>query len=441
MTAGEEVAAVAEPAGGARAARPRVARRAAFALVAAVALVGLIRVAMIVAMEPWGTPAPGSVWTRGPMRSLVGAFHVHSAFSHDGGGSVGDVRRAARDAGLGFVVVTDHNDLRAHPEATPAWPAVVVGEEVSTTGGHVVALGVTEEVRWRRSKDPLSLEDAIAEVERQAGLSIVAHPTHPKSPWDRSARDRVRAIEIYNADEDWRDDGLLDILGSLMTYPVAPVRSLALLLDRPSRALALWDSLLAERDVVGVGACDAHARLDLPGGARFAFPGYWEAFCLVSTEVWPYWRAPGVDSALAPGRDPRLAVLSGIEAGRANVVFRALGTARDFVFQFRGGGRMAWGGGRGVLSGPLRHSLLVLAPGGKRTVVRILKDGRLWRQGPGPVLDEPVTEPGVYRCEVYQVRRLPPFFRRKEFPWVFSNAIRVERDDAVGAPPARVEGS
>ncbi len=412
------------------------ARRAWGFVLLAVALILLDRFLLIVAMESWGIGAPGSVWTRGPMRSLTGVYHVHSSFSHDGGGTVEEIREAARQAGLGFVVLTDHNDLRALPKATADWPALLVGEEVSTNGGHVIALGVTEEVRAKGPEQGMTVEAAIDEAERQGGLAVVAHPTHPKAPWDRSARDRVRAIEVYNADEDWRDDGILDLLGSLLTYPIAPVRSLALLLDRPTRTIALWDSLLATRDVLGLGACDAHGRLDLPWGGRLRFPGYWEGFCLVANDIWPYWQGAVADSLSAPVQDPSATVMDALEGGRVNIVFRALGTGTGFLFQFRGGGRAVWAGGRVRLSAPWRGNLLVLAPGGKKSIVRILKDGRLWRQGPGPVLDEMVTEPGVYRCEVYQVRRLPPFYRKKQFPWILSNAIRIEKEEAGAPQPA-----
>ncbi len=394
-------------------------------VLAALALVAANRALLIAAMAPWGVPAPGVSVGGGVMRPVMTAFHVHSSHSHDGGGTVARIREAARDAGIVAVALTDHNTLAGRAEATSVWPAVVVGEEVSAHGGHVVALGLHDEARRGGLPERASVGEALDAVEARGGLAVVAHPSHPRIPWDRSGSDRVRALEIYNADEDWRDEGVLDLLGSLLTYPVAPVRSLTLLLDRPTRNLALWDSLLAERDVVGVGACDAHGRLDLPGGARIEFPGYLEAFSLVSTAVWPWWRVSPADSHGTHRPDPAVALQRNIEAGRATVVFRSLGTAEGFRFQIRRGGEVHSSGARVALRAGERTRVVVLSPGGSRAVVRVLKDGRVWREARGPLVDEEVTEPGVYRCEVYQARALPPLYREKEFPWIISNAIRV----------------
>ncbi len=394
-------------------------------LLAVLALVVANRVLLIVAMAPWGIPAPGVSVGGGIMRPVMVAFHVHSRHSHDGGGTVEEIREAARGTGVVALALTDHNTLAGRAEATSVWPAVVVGEEVSTDGGHLVVLGLHEETRRGGLEERSGMGEALDAVEARGGFAIVAHPSHPRIPWDRSARDRVRALEIYNADEDWRDEGILNLLGSLLTYPVAPVRSLSLLLDRPTRNLALWDSLLAERAVVGVGACDAHGRLDLPGGARIEFPGYREAFSLVSTAVWPWWRVSPADSHGTHRPDPSVALQRNIESGRATVVFRSLGAAEGFRFQVRRGGEVHWSGGRVPLRAGERARVVVLAPGGRRAIVRVLKDGRVWREARGPLVDEEVTEPGVYRCEVYQTRALPPLYREKEFPWIFSNAIRV----------------
>src|SRR3712207_7665134 len=51
---------------------------------------------------------------------------------------------------------------------------VVVGEEITTRGGHLLALWIEEPVR------PLqSLRDSIAQVHEQGGIAIPAHPIVP----------------------------------------------------------------------------------------------------------------------------------------------------------------------------------------------------------------------------------------------------------------------
>jgi PHP domain-containing protein len=410
----------------------RIPRRRAIAIAAFVIVILFLlqRGLLIAAMAPWSQPAPGLLRSAALRQTAYGAVHVHTSYSHDGGGSIEDVRKAAAKAGYGFAVVTDHNDLRAAPSATSLWPALVVGEEVSTTGGHVLAIGVKEEVRALGPQTGMSVTEAIDAIEKQGALPIIAHPTRHRAGWDRSARERVRAIEIYNADNDWRDENPLEILGCLITYPIAPVRTLALLIDYPEQNLALWDSLLVTRDVAGVGGCDAHARFDLPFGARLAFPGYWSAFSVVSTQVWPWWPGALNDSTLLSQIDPSQYLLHCLEARQANVIFPALGRGDGFVFQFRSGDAITMTGGHAALEPGRDARFIVIAPGGNHAILRILKDGGVWREGAGPVLEERVTEPGVYRCEVSQPRRLPPLYRRKEFPWIFSNAIRIVQEGA-----------
>jgi predicted metal-dependent phosphoesterase TrpH len=63
---------------------------------------------------------------------------------------------------------------RAIAEARGMRVQVIVGEEISTRGGHVVALFIHERIRpWG------SLRSAIAQIHEQGGVAIVAHPLVP----------------------------------------------------------------------------------------------------------------------------------------------------------------------------------------------------------------------------------------------------------------------
>src|SRR5688572_28863556 len=74
-----------------------------------------------------------------------GAFHVHTSRS-DGGGTREDVARAAAAAGLQFVIVTDHGDGTAPPDAPAYLDGVLMldGVEVTTSGGHYAAFGLAQ---------------------------------------------------------------------------------------------------------------------------------------------------------------------------------------------------------------------------------------------------------------------------------------------------------
>src|SRR5262245_47782735 len=76
-------------------------------------------------------------------RTVAGAYHVHSTIS-DGAGDVNTIAAAAKRAGLQFVILTDHGDGTRTPEAPRYVDGVLCleGVEISTDGGHFVALGL-----------------------------------------------------------------------------------------------------------------------------------------------------------------------------------------------------------------------------------------------------------------------------------------------------------
>src|SRR5437899_2683178 len=89
-----------------------------------------LRVALWRPLDVVGEP-PRDGYTRVP-----GVVHVHTTLS-DGGGTPAEVITAARKTGLGFVAITDHNNLDAKPfEGYREGVLVLVGTELSTTAGH-----------------------------------------------------------------------------------------------------------------------------------------------------------------------------------------------------------------------------------------------------------------------------------------------------------------
>jgi hypothetical protein len=81
---------------------------------------------------------------------------------------------------LDVIGIADHDRLDAAHAARAIAAArgygfeVVVGEEITTLGGHLLAVFIEEPVRPFRS-----LRDTIAEVHEQGGLAIPAHPLFP----------------------------------------------------------------------------------------------------------------------------------------------------------------------------------------------------------------------------------------------------------------------
>jgi predicted metal-dependent phosphoesterase TrpH len=106
-------------------------------------------------------------------------LHIHSLAS-DGIDGVERILRRAEELELDVIAITDHERIDAALAAQAMARArglrveVIVGEEISTRGGHVVALFLTERIRpWQ------ALRSSIAQVHEQGGLAIVAHPLVP----------------------------------------------------------------------------------------------------------------------------------------------------------------------------------------------------------------------------------------------------------------------
>src|SRR6185436_1193339 len=239
--------------------------------------------------------------------TIPGILHVHTNRS-DGRSSPDEVAAAAARAGLKFLIFTDHGDATRPPDP-PAYRSGVLcldGVEISTTGGHYVAIDLPV------SPYPLAGEprDVIDDVRRLGGFGIAAHPDSPKPElqwheWDAP----FDGIELLNPDTTWRVWAQQAARGSnapsavrwrarrtltlsLLDYPVRPAETIASLLhvESPLNAVRHWTTIAARRRLVAIAGIDAHAKLALrgdPGDAGFAlpFPGYEPSFRVMSLHV------------------------------------------------------------------------------------------------------------------------------------------------------------
>src|SRR5438045_8056908 len=116
----------------------------------------------------------GSDWPDG---TIPGILHVHSNRS-EGRSAPDGIAEAARRAGLKYLVFTDHGDATRPPDP-PMYRSGVLcldGVEISTTGGHYVAIDIPA------APYPLGGEarDVVEDVRRLGGFGIAAHPDSPK---------------------------------------------------------------------------------------------------------------------------------------------------------------------------------------------------------------------------------------------------------------------
>jgi hypothetical protein len=190
--------------------------------------------------EPVEKADPVVAWSPSPSirgaRWYRGDLHLHTVHS-DGERDPEELVAAAKDAGLDFIVSTDHNTSSANR----VWAArradgllVISGEEVTTRHGHWLAIGLPPHgwVDWRYGPGDGVFARFAAEVREVGGLVVAAHPSVPLpgSAWEFGF-DHVDALEVWNGR--WNLDDEL--------------------------SLRIWQRLLRQgRRVVAVGGSDSH---------------------------------------------------------------------------------------------------------------------------------------------------------------------------------------
>jgi hypothetical protein len=359
---------------------------------------------------------------------LRGAMHVHTTNS-DGSGTPDAVATAAARAGLEFVILTDHGDATRAPDAPRYRSGVLTIDavEVSTSGGHVIALDLP------RAPYPLRGEpgDVLEDLQRLGAMAIVAHPTSLKADlaWHDPGRP-VDGIEWLNGDSEWRDERVASLLRILVTYWFRAPESLALILDRPESALALWDRMTRTHSVVGVGGSDAHAKiggdLDHGGPAAIHLPSYEQVFRTFSIGL------PGVVLSGNAADDARL-VIAAIRAGHVFTAIDAVAAPASLEFRASGDGIAAQAGDRIAAGVPLLLHAAVDGSGMMPTLT-LYRDGRVAATTTGATFDHQIDgAPGVYRVEAtLPVRRGGGPLA----PWLVSNPIYVGPAEPWSPPAA-----
>jgi predicted metal-dependent phosphoesterase TrpH len=128
-------------------------------------------------------------------------FHCHTVYSNDCLTSPEKLIETCRRKGIKRVMVTDHDSIEGGLRCKEIDPTrVIVGEEIMTTQGELLAAYVTNEI-------PNGLEpmEAITQLRDQNAFISVSHPfdAHRKGSWEvgelLKILPHVDAIETFNA--------------------------------------------------------------------------------------------------------------------------------------------------------------------------------------------------------------------------------------------------
>jgi predicted metal-dependent phosphoesterase TrpH len=127
-------------------------------------------------------------------------LHIHTCASEDSAVHPAEAIKAAKWRGLDRLCVTDHNRIDGALVAKEIDPEfVIVGEEILTTHGEVLAFFVAEWV-----PPFLSHQETLERLEAQGAIISVSHPfDRHRHPWKKETLEnilpRLDAVEGFNA--------------------------------------------------------------------------------------------------------------------------------------------------------------------------------------------------------------------------------------------------
>lgn len=162
-------------------------------------------------------------------------FHCHTRASKDSLTRPADLIKAARRKGLDRLVITDHNSIAGALEAQAIDPQlVIVGEEIMTTKGEILAAFVQEEIPAF-----LSPQETLRRLKEQGAFISVSHPF-----------DEMRA-------GGWQENDLLEILPDVDAIEVYNSRCMLPRFNRRAQEFA------ERHHLAGTVGSDAHAAFEV----------------------------------------------------------------------------------------------------------------------------------------------------------------------------------
>jgi predicted metal-dependent phosphoesterase TrpH len=128
-------------------------------------------------------------------------LHIHSEYSPDSHSPIEAILKQAQQAGLDGIAITDHNSLKSFFEASRLVEdleidlIVVPGAEISTSDGHLIALGTTHLL-----PSGLPADETIERAHDNGGIVVAPHPCAFFRNGIRNIQAiRLDAVETFNS--------------------------------------------------------------------------------------------------------------------------------------------------------------------------------------------------------------------------------------------------
>ena len=347
------------------------------------------------------------------MFEYVGAIHMHSVFS-DGSGEVPDIAKFADEVGLDYIILTDHNTLRALKEGYEGWynnTLLLVGCEINDkeNKNHYLAFGIDDAFSTR-----ISAKEYVKKVKESGGIGFLAHPhekrthmkEHPPYPWVEWDTEDFTGIEIWNHMSEWMEN--LTEQNKYQNF-LHPLKSIT---KPPEETLKVWDELNLKRRVVGIGGVDAHAH-------KYNMLGFFEV------EVFPYkvlfksirthiLTRNEIQKSEDPKQieKPKKIIYEALESGMCFVSNDYHGDSKGFRFFAEVNHKIFNMGETINASGRVKFKVLVPV---QTAEIRFIRNGKQIDSIENSECEFIVNHKGSYRVEVYLNGNA----------WIYSNHIRV----------------
>jgi hypothetical protein len=347
------------------------------------------------------------------MFEYIGAIHMHSVFS-DGSGEVPQIAKFADEVGLDYIILTDHNTLRALDEGYENWygnTLCLVGSEINDkeNKNHYLAFRINKTYSTRTSA-----KEYVRKIKEDGGIGFLAHPhekrvhmkEHPPYPWVDWDTDDFNGIEIWNHMSEWMENLTEDNKYQAFLHPLRTIAA-------PQKVtLKLWDELNLKRKVVGIGGVDAHAhKYNLLGFLEVEIFPYKVLFKSIRTHILLK-NELIADNSEESIQNSKKAIYDALADGKCFFAndyhadskgFRFFAEVDDKIYQM----------GDNINSSS-KIKLRVLLPV-EEAEIKLVRNGKEIADTFGNSADFFIETEGVYRVEVYIHKKA----------WIYSNHIRI----------------
>jgi hypothetical protein len=282
-------------------------------------------------------------------------------------------------------------------------PLLITGNEISTYSGHLLALCL----QHRKDNFPSNPWEAIDEVIKDNGFTVIAHPTRDKNLWKDISINNFIGLEILNFNSILSDIPIPKILFLLPQGFINEKGLLNSLIEFQPEAINLWNRLNNERTVYGFYGTDAH------GPVIAGLPSYEAEFNTASIHLIADQNKNLTKEMVANllSQGSFYIALDGI-APSSYINFRLVRNGKEFLHM---------GGTTDNIKLNDRLKFNAAVPSGSEII--LMRNGYKLISFEKPHFDIPLTFEGAYRVEIVIPKKFNPY--DKDILWVVTNHIYV----------------